>query len=159
MGSPALLPTRRKVFCWFLSPLPGLNARLLGPVISTLTTTPPRRQPDTWNSALCASQNPLYFKFTWTCGFYFGVVRLPRVLRNFAVKSGGRVEVTLHTFFTRHCRGRLNSLPHCSRESLLNHWIASWVGPTVGSPDHQGVKRVHFEVIYLNLNLFTFHKF
>jgi hypothetical protein len=49
MGTPALLPVRRKVCCGFLSPLknpsprPGLNPRPLGPVASTLTTTPPRR--------------------------------------------------------------------------------------------------------------------
>jgi hypothetical protein len=44
----ALLPLRRKLCYGFLSPLnihrprPGLNPRTLGPVASTLTTSPPR---------------------------------------------------------------------------------------------------------------------
>jgi hypothetical protein len=48
MGPPALLPIRRKVCCGpFIaiknpSPRPGLNPRPVGPVASTLTTTPPR---------------------------------------------------------------------------------------------------------------------
>jgi hypothetical protein len=49
MGPPALLPIREEgVLQIFIalknpSPRPGLNPRPLGPVVSTLTTTPPRR--------------------------------------------------------------------------------------------------------------------
>jgi hypothetical protein len=49
MGLPALLPIRGKVCYgffyrpWSPSPQPGLNSRPLGPVASTLTSTPPRR--------------------------------------------------------------------------------------------------------------------
>jgi hypothetical protein len=48
MGPTALLLLRRKLCYGFLSPLkihwprPGLNPRTLGPVASTLTTSPPR---------------------------------------------------------------------------------------------------------------------
>jgi hypothetical protein len=48
MGPTALLPLRRKWCSGFLSPLKiqrprsGLNPRTLGPVASTLTTSPPR---------------------------------------------------------------------------------------------------------------------
>jgi hypothetical protein len=49
MGPLALLPIRRKVCCGFLSPLEvhclgRTNPQPLGPVASTLTTTPPRLQ-------------------------------------------------------------------------------------------------------------------
>jgi hypothetical protein len=49
--SPLYFPSERKVCCGFLSPLKihrlgrVLNPQLLGPVASTLTTTPPRRPP------------------------------------------------------------------------------------------------------------------
>jgi hypothetical protein len=50
MGTfPLYFPSERKVCCGFLSPLknpfpwPGSNPQPLGPVASTLTTTPPRR--------------------------------------------------------------------------------------------------------------------
>jgi hypothetical protein len=48
MGPTSLLPLRRKSCYGFLSPLkihrprPGLNPRTLAPVVSTLTTRPPR---------------------------------------------------------------------------------------------------------------------
>jgi hypothetical protein len=49
MGTPALLPTQTEgVLRIFIdlknsSPWPGSNPQLMGPVASTLTTTPPRR--------------------------------------------------------------------------------------------------------------------
>jgi hypothetical protein len=48
MGPPALRPIRRKFYCWFFSPLKIHHlgcvwTRAMGPVASTLTTTPRRR--------------------------------------------------------------------------------------------------------------------
>jgi hypothetical protein len=49
MGFPALLPIRKKgVLRIFIalrnqSPWPGLNPQPMGPVVRTLTTTPPKR--------------------------------------------------------------------------------------------------------------------
>jgi hypothetical protein len=50
MGPPALLPIRKEGLLRICiavknpSPWPGSNPQLLGPVASTLTTTPPRRR-------------------------------------------------------------------------------------------------------------------
>jgi hypothetical protein len=48
LGPQALLPLWRSVCCWFIaltnpSPWAGLNPLTLGPVVRTLTITPPRR--------------------------------------------------------------------------------------------------------------------